>query len=159
MPSDRTLVRLRDVEADDLEAFFRHQMDPESVAMAAFPPRDLAAFTRHWAAILANPSREVQAILANERCVGYVTAWEQSGRHLVGYWIDRSEWGRGIATQALALFITVTKARPLHALVAESNTGSIRVLEKAGFRNVDGPSAQPVIGDDGVGEFLFVLTG
>jgi len=52
---------------------------------------------------------------------------------MVGYWIDRSHWGKGIATRALEAFVSVVDIRPLHALVATSNLGSIRVLERCGF--------------------------
>ena len=52
---------------------------------------------------------------------------------MVGYWIDRAHWGKGIATQALEAFVGTIDIRPLYAQVATSNIGSIRVLEKCGF--------------------------
>lgn len=52
---------------------------------------------------------------------------------MVGYWVDRACWGRGIASRALAMFLDEVIARPLHARVATTNLGSIRVLEKCGF--------------------------
>ena len=63
-------------------------------------------------------------------------SWEQSGDTLVGYWIGREYWGRGVASRALALFLMEVDERPLHAHVAAHNAGSIRVLEKCGFRVV-----------------------
>ena len=42
--------------------------------------------------------------------------------------------GRGIASQALALFLEVVRVRPLYARAASDNVGSPRVLEKTGFR-------------------------
>jgi RimJ/RimL family protein N-acetyltransferase len=51
----------------------------------------------------------------------------------VGYWIGRDFWGKGIATQALSLFLTEKKTRPLYAHVVKENIGSRRVLEKCGF--------------------------
>jgi len=45
-------IRLRDVTAGDLPAFFEHQRDPEANRMAAFPARDRDAFMAHWAKIL-----------------------------------------------------------------------------------------------------------
>jgi RimJ/RimL family protein N-acetyltransferase len=53
---------------------------------------------------------------------------------LVGYWIGKEYWGRGIATAALQEFLTHLKMRPLHAYVAKHNKASIRVLEKCGFK-------------------------
>jgi Acetyltransferase (GNAT) domain len=63
--------------------------------------------------------------------------WEQDGRLLVGYWVGREFWGRGLATAALAELVAEIPERPLHAWVASSNVGSIRVLEKCGFVEVE----------------------
>jgi RimJ/RimL family protein N-acetyltransferase len=74
----------------------------------------------------------------------------------VSYWIGREFWGRGVATAALAALVAEVKERPLHALVAEHNVGSIRVLEKCGF--VLSPEHDPSIpGEDGVREVLYAL--
>ena len=63
-------------------------------------------------------------------------SWEQDGKQLVGYWIGSEFWGKGVATQALGEFVAELEQRPLHAWVATSNVGSIRVLEKCGFVQV-----------------------
>ena len=34
-----------------------------------------------------------------------IGSWQDDGRRLVGYWIGRQYWGRGVATQALARFV------------------------------------------------------
>lgn len=68
---------------------------------------------------------------------GEYGCWEQDGRLLVGYWVGREFWGRGLATAALAELVTEIPERPLHAWVASSNVGSIRVLEKCGFVEVE----------------------
>ena len=99
-----------------------------------------------------------QTIVVDGRVVGNVVSWEQSGKRLVGYWIGRRDWGRGIATKALVLFLGHVPTRPLHAYVEVNNAGSIRVLEKCGFRRVpaqDQPS--PTSDEDGVEEVLLVL--
>ncbi len=59
--------------------------------------------------------------------------FDASGERLLGYWLGREYWGRGIASAAVAQFLTYEKTRPLHARVAKHNLGSIRVLEKSGF--------------------------
>jgi RimJ/RimL family protein N-acetyltransferase len=152
-------VQIRDVEKDDLESFFSHQLDPEALRMAVFKARDRASFMAHWAKIRADETVGAQTIVVDGRVVGNVVSWEQSGKRLVGYWIGRRDWGRGIATQALTLFLGRVTLRPLHAYVEVHNTGSIRVLEKCGFRPVptqDVPS--PTGGEDGVEELLLVLS-
>ena len=55
----------------------------------------------------------------------------------VGYWYDRSVWGRGIAAAALAAFLDDVAERPLFAHVAVTNVGSSKVLERCGFVEVE----------------------
>lgn len=69
--------------------------------------------------------------------VGSIASFVVDGQTELTYWVDRAVWGRGIASQALALFLDVVRTRPLHARAASDNAGSLRVLEKAGFRIVD----------------------
>ena len=47
--------------------------------------------------------------------------------------LRRALRGRGIASEALALFLRMVTVRPLHARAASDNAGSLRVLRKAGF--------------------------
>jgi RimJ/RimL family protein N-acetyltransferase len=55
----------------------------------------------------------------------------------VGYWLGEEFWGRGIGTEALQLLtrhlFAEEKLLRLFALPLSYNTGSIRVLEKAGY--------------------------
>jgi RimJ/RimL family protein N-acetyltransferase len=53
---------------------------------------------------------------------------------VIGYWLGREHWGRGIATDALREFLELVDERPLQATVAHANHASVRVLEKNGFR-------------------------
>jgi RimJ/RimL family protein N-acetyltransferase len=129
-------VRLRDVVESDLQTFFEHQLDPEACRMAAFAPRDREAFMPHWAKILRDPTSLVRTVLVGEEIAGNVVSFDLSGERLVGYWIGREHWGKGVATRALALFLTHESKRPLHARAALHNVASIRVLEKCGFHLV-----------------------
>jgi RimJ/RimL family protein N-acetyltransferase len=128
---------LRDVVDDDLPIFFEHQRDPEAVAMAAFPAREYDAHMAHWTDnVLPDETAFKRTIDVDGQVAGNVVSWEADGRRLVGYWIGREFWGRGIATRALAEMLEELTERPLHALVAPHNLGSIRVLEKCGFVRV-----------------------
>ncbi len=150
-------VRLRTVEDQDIDVFFDHQADPEASEMAAFPARDKDQFAGHWAKIRADGTAVQRTIVADGAVAGYIGSWEQDGQRLVGYWIGREHWGRGVATGALAQFAGQVTARPLHAHVAVHNIGSIRVLEKCGFRRDRVQEAKAPAPDDGVEEFIFVL--
>jgi RimJ/RimL family protein N-acetyltransferase len=143
---------LREVVEADLPIFYEHQRDPEAAAMAAFPPRDRDAFMAHWAKTLADASALTRTVVSDGEVAGNIGCWEDDGRMLVGYWIGREFWGRGLATQALAELVGLVAARPLHAYVAKSNVASIRVLEKCGFVEVGGHT-----GDDGIEELFLEL--
>ena len=127
---------LRDVAEADLDVFYEQQRDPEAAAMAVFPARDRDAFDAHWRRVLADDSLVTQTIVDEGAVAGNVGCWEQDGRRLVGYWVGREFWGRGLATAALAELVAEIPERPLHAWVATTNVGSIRVLEKCGFVEV-----------------------
>ena len=128
---------LRDVLESDLPVFFEHQRDPEATRMADFPARDREAFDAHWERVLGNESNVVKTIVFEGQVAGNAGCWEQDGRRLVGYWLGREFWGKGLATKALAEFIEELGRRPLYAYVAKTNVASIRVLEKCGFVRSD----------------------
>ena len=127
-------VELREVEDGDLPVFFEHQRDAESTALSGVPARDRAAFDAHWERIRRDPTTTIRTVVADGAVTGNVLAFVQSGKPVVGYWIGREHWGRGIATRALAAFVREVTARPLYATVALGNPPSVRVLEKCGFR-------------------------
>ena len=129
-------VALRPIEDSDLDALFDQRRDPESVRMAAFTPEnpdDRTAFEIHMAKVRTSPEAAMRAVTADGRLVGSVASFVIDGDTEVTYWIDRSFWGRGIASRALALFLATVPIRPLFARAASDNVGSLRVLQKAGF--------------------------
>jgi RimJ/RimL family protein N-acetyltransferase len=147
-------VAIRPVEDADLAVFFDHQRDPVAVAMAEFPARDRAPFLAHWARIRADTGVVLRTVLADGEVAGNVVSWPAGGDRLVGYWIGRRFWGGGVATRALARYLHEVADRPLLAHVAATNAGSIRVLEKCGFRPVGPGDDDPA---DGVAEILLRL--
>jgi RimJ/RimL family protein N-acetyltransferase len=150
-------VRLREVTEDDLPIFYEQQADPEANAMAAFPARDREAFAEHWAKVLADDSVSKKTILFDGHVAGNIMRFEQSGQPLVGYWIGRNYWGKGIATRALSEFLGQVAARPLYARVAKHNVASIRVLEKCGFTVAGEDKASSTAGEDEVEEVVMRL--
>ena len=150
-------VRLRSVEDRDLEVFFDHQADPQAVEMAAFPARDKDQFAAHWAKVRADDALVARTIVADGLVAGNIGCWPQHGQQLLGYWVGREWWGRGVATRALVLLVDEVSIRPLYAHVAAHNVGSIRVLEKCGFQRDRVQEATAPASDDDIEEFIFVL--
>ena len=132
-------VGLRPVDDADLDVLFEQMRDPESVLMAAFTaedPDDRQAFDAHMAKVRLAPDVTMRGITRDGQLVGSISSFVIDGDTEITYWIDRSVWGQGIASRALAAFLDLVPIRPLHARAASDNLGSLTVLHKAGFRIV-----------------------
>jgi RimJ/RimL family protein N-acetyltransferase len=152
------IVALRAVTDEDLPIFFEHQREPEATRMAAFPPRDRDAFMTHWTKILRDETLITRTVVVDEDVAGNVVSWrDPNGKRLVGYWIGRDHWGKGIATLALLEFVRRVTERPLYAYVAVQNVASIRVLQKCGFAVTDDQHPAPDDVVDDVEELLLRL--
>src|SRR5262249_14493566 len=132
-------IGLREVLADDLLVFYQHQLDPEASWMAAFTPpnpADRRAFLTRWARALRGRAVTARTVLVDERIAGTVLGHDEDGRPEGSYWIGREVWDRGVATAALAAFLTELTVRPVYAGAAKDTAGSLRVLAKCGFQVV-----------------------
>ena len=129
-----SVVVMRPVEDGDLPFFFAWQADEDSSRMAAVASRDEEAFAAHWSRIRSDSDCMLRAIVADGNVAGHALSWTAAEGRVVGYWLGKSYWGRGITSEALRLYLEEERCRPLLATVAEHNTGSRRVLEKTGFR-------------------------
>jgi RimJ/RimL family protein N-acetyltransferase len=121
-------VKLREVIQEDLPIFFEDQMDAEATRMAAFPSRDRDTFMAHWARIMSketNATGILNTILADDTVAGNIVYWEAAGEPNIGYWLGKTHWGKGIASAALAQFLTKIEALPVYAHVAKHNLASI----------------------------------
>jgi RimJ/RimL family protein N-acetyltransferase len=127
-------ILLRPVLETDLKILFEQQLEPEAVAMSAYPSKDKGEFIRHWEGILKNKAIVALTIIYKERIAGHIICWKEGKyEQQVGYWIGKQFWRRGIASSALQEFLVEVKVRPLYAHVANHNLASRRVLEKNGF--------------------------
>ncbi len=86
------------------------------------------------ATVRASPDITLRAVLCNGHLAGNIASFASGGQTEVTYWIDRALWGKGIATRALALLLELVPTRPLYARAASDNAGSLRVLQKSGFK-------------------------
>jgi RimJ/RimL family protein N-acetyltransferase len=105
-------------------------------AFTAADPDDRDAFEAHMARVRTSPDVLLRAITCDGALVGSLGSFVVDGQTEVTYRIDRASWGRGIASQALKLLIELVPDRPLYARAASDNVGSLRVLQKAGFRAI-----------------------
>jgi hypothetical protein len=76
-PAQASDIRLRDVEASDIEIFYDQQLDPEATAMAAFPARDRESHLAHWNKILKDSSNITRTIVAAGQVAGNIGSWVQ----------------------------------------------------------------------------------
>jgi RimJ/RimL family protein N-acetyltransferase len=150
-------VKLRDVEEVDLQFFYRFQLDPESNRFIGLAPRDESESYAHWAKILADVDGIHQTIVADGEVAGNIVCFLLGGEREVGYRLGREYWGKGIATKALAQFLTKVSERPLHAHVAKRNVASIRVLEKCGFAVIGEDQMSSEITGEVIEEYVMSL--
>jgi len=130
-------ISIREVEPADLESFYLHQLDPEAIRMAAFVAKDRkdkAVFHAHWDKILKASQNINRTIVVGGQVAGHIACYPSEGHLEVTYWVGREFWGRGLATQALQRMLQLVGERPIFARAATDNLGSIRVLQKCGFK-------------------------
>lgn len=159
LPFDGGVIReYRDPQ--DIEALVRHADNPRVTAHLrdAFPQPYTHEAARRWLASCAAEEPPVSFAIAlppaNPGDTAGNVAGDQAGELIggiglipqqdvfrlsaeVGYWLGEAHWGRGIATRAVTAFCRWAFAERdlvrLYAGVFETNTASVRVLEKAGF--------------------------
>lgn len=107
--------------------------------MAAFTAEnqtDRGAFLDRMSRLRADASVSYRVIDVDGAIAGTIGSFRFDNQPEVTYWVDRTRWGKGIASAALRILLAETAERPLYARAASDNIGSLRVLEKAGFRRI-----------------------
>ena len=72
--------------------------------------------------------------MAEGQVAGHIACYPDGEHMEVTYWLGRQFWGRGLATQALTRMLDLIVARPIFARAAADNVGSLKVLQKCGFK-------------------------
>lgn len=129
---------LRRARAGDLDAIHAVLSNPRAMLYWATPPHDDIEQTREWlTGMIEAPKRlsEDFMIERDGRLIGKVGAWRLPD---FGYILHPDHWGEGLATEALTAFLGQAFARTdigyLTADIDPRNAGSIRLLQKLGFR-------------------------
>lgn len=132
-------IGLRALRDDDVDLLYDQMRDPVAVRMAAFTaedPDDRAAFDAHLKRVRTDPDILHFAITVDGEFAGTVASFPVGDDTEITYWLNRSWWGRGIATRAVEQLLALVPVRPIMARAASDNAGSLAVLRKAGFRPV-----------------------
>lgn len=106
--------------------------------MAAYQarnPADRAVFDHHWNSILNDPNILVRTIEHEGDVVGSILVFDGDMPE-INFWASTKYWGKGLTTSAVDAFLAEYTKRPLTAHVVQDNLGSIKVLERRGFKTV-----------------------
>ncbi len=143
-------LRLRDHRRSDFEKYYALFADPEVAEFIAYGLRsDRKAQKRAFSAIRAQPAlaaRDKYYLLAEDRAsgefvgeCGFDVIRREAGGGIAeaGYYIARSKWGAGYATEILGALIDYCfRELGLHKVMGTCdcrNLGSARVMEKCGM--------------------------
>jgi len=136
-------VTIRPWRQSDAQRLHELADDPEVVRwMSEIPSPYTMEIAQSWIASAArdNPPKffaiELDGIVVGGAGIEPRIGSHRAGVAIVGYWLGRAYWGRGIATEAVRQIVKLGLAgfRRLQASVYEPNVASARVLEKCGFQ-------------------------
>ncbi|NVJ97051.1 MAG: GNAT N-acetyltransferase [Alphaproteobacteria bacterium] len=148
--------------ADPIEADYPFLFDYQNDTQAQYqagggtPFESLEDYTDHLQTALANGAG-IQSILHEGTVTGYLATFDRLGHREISYWIGRPYWNRGIATQALALWLLDNDLpdEGLYARVMKDHPASARVLEKCGFVRVGEDRFHSDVRGGDVDEYLY----
>jgi [ribosomal protein S5]-alanine N-acetyltransferase len=141
-------LALREFQGSDGERVYAIESDPESVVYQSFGPRtreESLDYARRHSMDQHRQERDTWDLVVTlhgsdemiGRC-GLGLTGDEPGEAVLWYQFDRAVWGRGYATEAAHAVVDAGfTALGLHRIWADCDprhVGSIRVLEKVGFR-------------------------
>ncbi len=139
-------LTLRPWQESDAKALFKYASDPEVGPRAGWPPhksveesleiiRTLFNNDSTWAIVLKETGEAIGAMGYGPSCECNLPA--RDSEPLIGYWVGRPYWNRGICTEALRLMMDFIRANTdIASLISGhfiDNPASGRVMEKCGF--------------------------
>ena len=135
---------IRSYTQGDADAVARHANNPRIAAglRDAFPSPYTLKDAEEWIALVRGEKPERNFVIAtSEEVIGGIGLILQEDVYArsaeLGYWLGEAYWGKGIMSEAVAVFTDFAFAQydlvRIFACVFESNPASGRVLEKAGF--------------------------
>lgn len=155
-----TEILLTETKEEELPLFFEFQLEEEARYLAAFTPAkplDKAGYLQKHTPFLSNPDIHNCTIWFKGKIVGSIAKFMMEGEAEITYWIDKNYWGRGIASEALRVFLSLEKTRPIYGRVAFDNYGSQKVLEKTGFVKIGKDRGFANARGEEIEEFIYSL--
>lgn len=137
------MIELRKFEQKDETLLVSYLNDEaQTHFLSARLPQPYTNEAAHWWVNTGSKIGVVYAIIHNGIFVGSISAipgeFEKQKAAEIGYWVARSYWGKGIASEALQKFTDFlfenTDFIRLNASVFEGNLGSAKVLQKCGYK-------------------------
>lgn len=134
-------LRLRPRALDDAESLYPTMSDAELMTWWSRAPfTSIEEVREHFMPSEKSNGWRAWAITrhGDDRAIGFLSAGEkrQGGVTEIGYMLERSAWGSGIAREAVSALITLLFARGQRRVFADTdpeNVGSNRLLESLGF--------------------------
>ena len=154
-------IVLRPTIISDLESLFTFQLDEEANYLAAFTSSDPTVksdYISKYSKLINDPTVNNQTILVDKSIVGSIAKFILAGDAEITYWIDKNFWGKGIATTALKILLTLENARPLFGRVAFDNYGSQKVLLNCGFVKIGSDNGFANARQTVIEEYIYKLT-
>jgi RimJ/RimL family protein N-acetyltransferase len=135
-------VSLRPLEDRDLDTIYQQMTDPASVRMAAFTAEDQTgprAFLNRMSRLRADTSVSFRVIDVDGAIAGTIASFRIDNQPEVTYWVDRTLWGKGVASAALQILLADCRT----STVCPSGLGQPRVASSTGESRVPTHSRQP----------------
>ncbi len=124
--------------------------DDRTMRYWSTPPHDTRAQTRRWleSMIHADPRLSDDFILEHDgKIIGKLGAWQLPE---IGFFLSRDHWGRGLASEALDVFLPYIASRGVPFLTADVdplNSLCLRLLARAGFVETGRALATYMVGE------------
>ena len=146
---------------DDAEAMHAIMSDPEAMRYWSTPPHAGRAETERWISSMMEAEPETRddfIVTLDGRLIGKVGAFKLPD---VGFLIERAQWGKGYASEALAAFIDRRRSLGSIMLTADvdpRNGASLRLLERHGFVVTHRATRTWLVGDEWCDSVYLKLT-
>jgi [ribosomal protein S5]-alanine N-acetyltransferase len=129
--------------------------------MAAFTAKDTfnkSAYVEKYSKFLLDPTIHMYTIRINEIIVGSISKFVMFDESEITYWIDKSFWGKGIATVALREFLKIELSRPIYGRTSFDNFGSQKVLLSNNFEKIGTDKGFANGSGEEIEEFVYMLS-